>query len=127
MKPSPRTHHREQRRQKVGKGERSSRGGAIPVRRPDGAAQREEWRFKALEDFVKQTRGLKWSRRLFLLLLEELYVGDEFDEIIGPPATVSLLQYPQAIAFAIALRNSWRSDDLANVSRALGLVQTLRR
>lgn len=126
MKPSH-THHRQRRRQKIGKKGRSSRGRAIPIRRPDGAAQREEWRFEALEDFVKQTRGLKWSRRLFLLLVEELYVGDEFDEIIGPPAKVSLMQYPQAIAFAIALRNSWRSDDLANVSRALGLVQTLRQ
>lgn len=125
MKPSH-THHGERRRQRIGKKDRSRRG-AIPVRRPDGAAQREEWRFEALGDFVKQTRGLKWSRRLFLLLLEELYVGDEFDEIIGPPAKVSLTQYPQAIAFAIALRNSWRSDDLANVSRALGLGQTLRQ
>jgi hypothetical protein len=125
MKPSRR--HHDERRQRVGKKGRSRRGGAIPLRRPDAAAQREQWRSEALEYFVKQTRGLKWSRRLFLLLLEELYVGDEFDEIIGPPAKVPLMQYPQAIAFAIALRNSWRSDDLANVSRALHLVQTFRQ
>ncbi len=125
MKPSRR--HHEERRQRVGKNARSPRGQAIPLRRPNPAAQREEWRSGALEDFVRQTRGLKWSKGLFRLLLDELYVGDEFDEIIGPPDKVPLMQYPQAIAFAIALRNSWRSDDLANVFRALRLAQTLRQ
>lgn len=124
MKPSH-THHHEG-RPKVGKKGRSSRGLAIPVRRPDGMAPREAWRSEALADFAHETRGLKWSRRLFVLLLEELYIGDEFDEIIGPPDTIPPARYPQAVALAIALRHSWRSDDLANVAQTLGLRHTFR-
>jgi hypothetical protein len=62
---------------------------------------------------------LKWSRSLLLLLLEELYVGDEFDALVGRPEQLSVAQYPEAIAVAIALRHSWRLDDLERIVRDL--------
>ncbi len=92
----------------------SDAGGALDIRQ-----WREESRHQALVDFARRTRGLKWSKQLFLLLLEELYIGDEFDEIIGRPEKFASSRYPQAIAFAIALRHSWRPDDLAAITRAL--------
>lgn len=79
----------------------------------------EAWRSKALATLAKQARGLKWSRSLFLLLLDELYVGDEFDALVGRPEKVPVTRYPEAIAVAIALRHSWRLDDLHEVADRL--------
>ncbi len=87
----------------------------------------EPWRSNALARFVRQARGLKWSRPLFLLLLEELYVGDEFDALVGPPEKLPVKRYPEAIAVAIALRHSWRPDDLTAVVLSLGRFARSRR
>ena len=81
----------------------------------------EDCRLQALADFARAARGLTWTKPLFLLLLDELCVGDEFDEIIGPPERLPVARYPGAIAFAVALRHSWRPDDLHQVRGALGL------
>jgi hypothetical protein len=90
-------------------------------------ALREAWRSEALADFAQETRGMKWTRRLFVLLLEELYISDEFDEIVGCPNTVPPARYPQAVAVAIALRHSWRSDDLASIAQILNLRRIPRQ
>ena len=44
---------------------------------------REESRTPALEALLQKTVGLKLTRSLLLLLLEELSIDDEFDEIVG--------------------------------------------
>ena len=81
----------------------------------------------ALADFARAARGLKWTKSLFLLLLDELYVGDEFDQIIGPPELLAAGRYPGALAFAIALRHSWRPDDLAAITTALAVRDSAHR
>jgi hypothetical protein len=53
------------------------------------------------------------------LLLDELYVGEEFDALVGRPERLSVKRYAEAIAVAIALRHSWRSDDLEQTVRDL--------
>jgi hypothetical protein len=64
---------------------------------------------------------LKWNRALFLVVLDELYVDDLFVDIVGDPEKLSPARYPQAVAVAIALRHSWRPDDLGEIVRALDL------
>ena len=66
-----------------------------------------------------QTSGLKLTRSLLLLLLEELAIDDDFDELVGNPEEFPASRFPQAIAMAIALRHSWRRDDFGSVVEAL--------
>lgn len=87
---------------------------------------REESRIPALEALLQQTGGLKLTRGLLLLLLEELSIDDEFDEIVGNPEELPASRFPQAIAMAIALRHSWRRDDIESVAEALTATVTPR-
>ncbi len=113
MKPS-RKRHQERRHFAGGQGSGGPQTGALGVNE-----WRERERYTALVDFARRTKGAKCSKRLFLLLLEELYIGDEFDEIIGRPEKVPASRYAEAVAFAIVLRHSWRPEDLTAVSNAL--------
>src|SRR5205814_10710297 len=63
-----------------------------------------------------------WSRTLLTLLVDELQVKDRFFELIGDVRHLPIRQYPQAIAVAIALRHSWRPDDLAHLARRLRIT-----
>jgi hypothetical protein len=87
---------------------------AVPV-----AEWRRSHRRRALQEVARRARGLRWSKDLLSLLLEELYVDDSIDEIIGNPLRAPTTRFPQVVAVAIALRHSWRPDDLANVSKRL--------
>ena len=87
----------------------------------------ERCRLEALADFAQAARGLKWTRPLFLLLLDELYIGDEFDEIVGPPERLPVSRYPGAIAFAVALRHSWWPDDFSAIAETLAMHPSKRR
>jgi hypothetical protein len=78
-------------------------------------AWRANARVPALREFARGLAGLEWNGALFLLLLEELHIGDEFDALVGRPENLPVKRYPEAIAVAIALRHSWRPDDLADV------------
>jgi hypothetical protein len=80
---------------------------------------RADSRIPVLRKLARRLDGLKWTRALFLLLLDELYVSDEFDEILGTPENIPPARYPQAVAMAIALRHGWRPDDLHGVVKAL--------
>jgi hypothetical protein len=80
---------------------------------------RDTKRGKQLDDLVKRTTGIKWSPKLLTLLLEELYVEEEFAELLGNPRTLPLGKYPQAFAVALALRHSWRQDDLERTTSQL--------
>ena len=67
--------------------------------------------------------GLPWTRALLTLLLEELYVENEIGEFVGEIDRVSLECVPQVLAVAIALRHSWRADDLTGVARRLSVAR----
>lgn len=57
------------------------------------------------------------------VLLEELYVDDGLEGLLGkPPNELQVRQYPQAIAAALILRHSWRADDLACILARLGVT-----
>jgi hypothetical protein len=48
------------------------------------------------------------------VLLEELYVGEGLEALLGKPAAeFGAREYPHAVAVALILRHSWRADDLA--------------
>ena len=81
MKPS----RRQQRQRTPTTRKRESRRGTKIGADAEIAYWRGVTRFEALSEFLKQTDGLKWNKELFLVLLEELYISDEFDRIIGPP------------------------------------------
>ncbi len=85
---------------------------------------RQESRVLALREFACRLAGLKWNRALLTLLLDELYVDDVFDGMIGRPKDLTFARYPQAVAFAIGLRHSWRPDDLRMIERRLRLFSS---
>ena len=64
---------------------------------------------------------MKWSPRLLVVLLEELHVGNEIVQLVGDPRRVERRRYPHAVAVALALRHSWRPDDLQRLVRRLRL------
>jgi len=66
------------------------------------------------------TKNLTWNRRLLGLLLEELHVDDLFFYLVGPRG-LPTKRYPQAVAIAVALRHSWRPDDLFGIARKVGI------
>jgi hypothetical protein len=55
------------------------------------------------------------------VLIEELYVEEEFNTLLGDPKSLPRRRYPQAVLLALALRHSWRPDDLACILRRLGI------
>jgi hypothetical protein len=85
------------------------------------ARWRATTRLDALKAIARRTAGLSWDRALLSLLLEELQIDDLFDRLIGKPHRVRRARYPQAIAMAIALRHSWRPDDLDEIASRLGI------
>ena len=57
------------------------------------------------------------------VLLEELYVDNGLDELLGKSSTeLRVRDYPQAVAVALILRHSWRADDLACILARLGVT-----
>lgn len=78
-------------------------------------------RRRVLRALVARTRNLPWSTDLINVLVEELYVGDEFTAFVGEPQKLPRRRYPQVIALALALRHSWRADDLACLLHRLRL------
>ena len=75
---------------------------------------RRDTRSKAIRAAVSAAKALRWSRPLIEAVLEELYVDDHFEELLGrAPGSLRPGQYAQAIAVALILRHSWHPDDLA--------------
>lgn len=65
-------------------------------------------------------KSLPWSSNLLELLIEELYIDDSLEELLGERLQdLPRRRYPQAIALALALRHSWRADDLASILEQL--------
>lgn len=102
------------------------------TRRTSSAARRDDladWRYLTrpviLDDFLDRTRDLRWSRELIDLLLDELHVGDEFDDLIGRVPPSAQVSYPQLVALALVLRHSWFPEDLARIIAEPGLSPSL--
>lgn len=83
---------------------------------------RRDTRPKSVRAAVSATKGIQWTRPLIEAVLEELYVDDHFEELLGQaPGDLRPGQYAQAIAVALILRHSWHPDDLACMLKRLKL------
>ena len=84
---------------------------------------RRDVRPRSVRSAVSATASLRWSPSLMKVLVEELYVDDGLEELLGKaPSRLQVRQYPQAVAVALILRHSWRADDLACILERLGLA-----
>lgn len=93
-----------------------------PTVSKDRAARRwrRDTRPRIIRTVVSATKALRWSSSLIEAVLEELYVDDHFEELLGrAPGDLRPGQYPQAIAVALILRHSWHPDDLACMLKRL--------
>lgn len=88
---------------------------------------RRDARPEALRAAVRRTKGLRWSASLLEHLIEELYIDESIDDLLGEhPRDLPTRRYPEAIAVALILRHSWRADDLACIVERLGLHRGTR-
>ena len=88
---------------------------------------RRDARPEALRAAVHRTKGLRWSASLLELLIEELYIDESIEALLGQhPHALPTRRYPEAIAVALILRHSWRADDLACIIERLGLNRGTR-
>jgi hypothetical protein len=94
------------------------------TRRDDLADWRHLTRPVILANFLNRTRDLRWSRELIDPLLDELHVGDEFDDLISRVPPSAQVNYPQLVALALVLRHSWFPEDLAQIIAEPGLSQS---
>ena len=84
---------------------------------------RRDVRPRAVRSAVSATALLRWSPSLMEVLLEELYVEDGLEGLLGKsPSVLQVRQYPGAVAAALILRHSWRADDLACILERLGVT-----
>lgn len=85
----------------------------------------ERWRTqlrpRALQLIASRTAKLPWSRVLVTTLLEELNIDGTFTELVGRTQGLPTRRYPQAIAVALALRHSWRREELVKFAKRLGV------
>ena len=97
------------------------RGASPPV---DSATRRwrRDTRPKSVRAAVSATKAIRWTRPLIEAVLEELYVDDHFEELLGrAPGDLRPSQYAQAMAVALILRHSWHPNDLACMLKRLKL------
>ena len=78
---------------------------------------------RTLRAIANRATALPWSPSILEALLDELHVDDVFVDLVGDPRSLAIRSYPKAIAVALALRHSWRTDDLAALTRRLKLTQ----
>ena len=69
---------------------------------------------------MANTNDARWSGRLLCVLLEELYVDEQAAELLGDLRRLPIKRYPQAIVVALAIRHSWRVDDLRRILKRIG-------
>jgi hypothetical protein len=80
---------------------------------------RAERRPRAMQRFASRVATLTWSRALLQAVVEELYPDDLFSELIGNLDRVPSRYWPGVMAIAVALRHSWRPDQLTRLARRL--------
>jgi hypothetical protein len=84
---------------------------------------RRDVRPRAVRSAVSATAMLRWSPSLMEVLLEELYMDDGLEGLLGKSRSdLRVRQYPGAVAAALILRHSWRADDLACILERLGVT-----
>jgi hypothetical protein len=76
---------------------------------------------RTLRAITDRATGLSWSRAILEALFDELHIDDLFMDLVGNPKSLAIRSYPQAIVVALALRHSWRNDDLSALIRRLKL------
>ena len=90
----------------------------------------ERWRTvlrpQALQLLASRTAKLPWSRGLMTTLLGELNIDATFSDLVGRPSGLPTRRYPQAVAVALALRHSWRREELVKFARRLGVKLTAK-
>ena len=106
---------------------RAARGGHNRSSPAPADATTRRWRRdvrpRAVRSAVSATALLRWSPSLMEVLLEELYVDDGLERLLGKsPSELQVRQYPGAVAAALILRHSWRADDLACILERLGMT-----
>jgi hypothetical protein len=97
---------------------------ALMKKRDETIRWRREQRLADLRRFVEATANASWSPGLLSELLEELYVDESFLDLFGNPKKLPVRRYPQAVMVAVALRHSWRRDQLFRCARRLGVSLT---
>jgi hypothetical protein len=80
---------------------------------------RQTKRRRSLELFARRATGLAWSPALFRMLIDELWAGEELPSLVGPDQRLLVSQYPYALAVVLAIRHSWRQDDLRRIAKML--------
>ena len=80
---------------------------------------RETLRPRVMRIFAARTAKLPCSRALLKLVVEELYPDDLFRQLVGNLDRVPLRRWPQVVAIAVALRHSWRRDQLVRIAKRL--------
>lgn len=100
---------------KASSGRRSGTVAQQVGRGPSVRHWRTDGRLDALRQFAREAARLSWSRDLIELVLDELQADDLLEELVGDLRRLPSVRYPQAVAVAIALRHSWRPDDLMEV------------
>src|SRR2546427_11142590 len=83
----------------------------------------ERWRAelppRAMQLFAPRATRLTWSRALLKAVVEELYPDPLFADLIGHLNRVPSPHWPRVIAITVALRHSWRQDQLTRLVRRL--------
>ena len=83
---------------------------------------RRDTRPRIVRAAVSATKAIRWSPVLIEAVLEEMYVDDHFEELLGrSPGDLRPGQYARAVAVALILRHSWHPDDLACMLKRLKL------
>jgi hypothetical protein len=81
-----------------------------------------------LHEALMRSEDLRWSSSLFRALIEELYVDDGLERLLGLPLDrIRRRDYPRAIALALLLRHSWLPHDLSATLERLGLSARRRQ
>lgn len=102
------------------------REAAIARERANQERWRTELRPRALRVIASRTAKLPWSRGLVSVLLDELNVDATFTELVGQLRRLPTRRYPHAISVALALRHSWRREDLVKYAKRLGVKLTAK-
>jgi hypothetical protein len=82
---------------------------------------RRERRGDDLRRLAKLTANARWSGALLAQLVDELDVNELFFDLVGDPEDLPVRRYPHALTMALALRYSWRRDDLARFAKRLDI------
>jgi hypothetical protein len=90
--------------------------------RTDTMRWRKQNRQRSLAIFSRRAQVLSWSPQLLRLLVEEMWADEELSTLIGSYRRIRVSQYPHALAVVLAIRHSWRQDDLRRIARMLRIT-----